>query len=42
MFSSFDVRFELLINDPPRGQMASINLAYSGVRTPYIFHSEDD
>ena len=42
VLASFDVRFELLINDPPRGQMASIDLAYSGVHTPYIFHCEDD
>jgi hypothetical protein len=40
VFASFDVRFELLINDPPRGQMASIDPAYSGVHTPYIFHCE--
>ena len=40
--ASIDPRFELLINDRPRGQMASIDLAYSGVETPYIFHCEDD
>jgi hypothetical protein len=42
VLSSFDARLELLTNDPPRGQMASIDLAYSGVDTPYIFHCEDD
>ena len=42
VLASFDVRFELLINVPPRGQMASIDRVYSGVHTPYIFHCEDD
>ena len=42
VLASFDVEFELLLNDPPRGQMASIDRAYAGVRTPYIFHCEDD
>jgi hypothetical protein len=42
VLASFDVRFEPLINDPPRGQMARIDLAYSGVHSPYIFHREDD
>jgi len=38
----FDVDFELLFNDPPIGQMATIDRAYALVRTPYIFHCEDD
>jgi hypothetical protein len=42
VLASFDTRFELLLNDPPRGQMASIDLAYAHVHTPYIFHCEDD
>jgi SEC-C motif len=42
VLASFDQTFELVFNDPPRGQMASIDLAYSGVDTPYIFHCEDD
>jgi hypothetical protein len=42
VLASFDVRFEPLIKDPPRGQMASIDLAHSRVHTPYIFQCEDD
>ncbi len=38
----FGVKFELTLNDPPLGQMKSIDLAYAGVETPYIFHCEDD
>lgn len=32
----------LLINNPKLGQLKSIDLAYSFVTTPYIFHCEDD
>ena len=32
----------LLVNNPKLGQVASIDLAYSKVKTPYIFHCEDD
>lgn len=42
VLDEFDVDFELLFNDPPIGQMASIDRAYGLVRTPYIFHCEDD
>ncbi|HEY7943763.1 MAG TPA: SEC-C domain-containing protein [Casimicrobiaceae bacterium] len=42
VLAPFDGKFELLFNDPRRGQMQSIDLAYAGVRTPYIFHCEDD
>lgn len=31
-----------LINRPKLGQLASIDLAYESVQTPYIFHCEDD
>ncbi|MFL6875132.1 glycosyltransferase family 2 protein [Pseudomonas marginalis] len=31
-----------LINRPKLGQLASIDLAYGSVKTPYIFHCEDD
>ena len=31
-----------VINDPPIGQIASIDKAYAQLRTPYIFHCEDD
>ena len=37
-----DVEFDLIINQPKRGQLWSIDLAYERVRTPYIFHCEDD
>ncbi len=42
VLASLDIEFELLFNDPPLGQMASIDRAYASVRTPYIFHCEDD
>ena len=32
----------MLFNDPPRGQMKSIDRAYADVTTPFIFHCEDD
>ncbi len=37
-----EVEFDLLINRPKCGQLWSIDLAYEQVRTPYIFHCEDD
>ncbi len=33
---------QVLVNNPKLGQLASIDLAYSRVTTPYIFHCEDD
>src|SRR5450830_1702387 len=33
---------KFLINRPKLGQLASIDLAYESVKTPYIFHCEDD
>lgn len=42
VLASCGAPFELLFNEPPRGQMQSIDLAYAGVETPYIFHCEDD
>src|SRR5215470_12376301 len=38
----FDTEIEVLVNDPPRGQMKSIDRAYADVDTPLIFHCEDD
>jgi cold shock CspA family protein len=38
----FDVPIEVIVNDPPLGQIAAIDRAYSSVVTPYIFHCEDD
>ena len=42
VLARFDVEIEVLVNDPPLGQMKSIDRAYAGVTTPYIFHCEDD
>ena len=36
------VAIEFLVNDPPLGQMASIDRAYATVDTPFVFHCEDD
>src|SRR5688572_3336543 len=33
---------EVLVNDPPIGQLAAIDRAYALVSTPYIFHCQDD
>lgn len=33
---------KIFVNNPKLGQLASIDLAYSHVSTPYIFHCEDD
>ena len=35
-------RFELILNGQREGQVASIDKAYERVRTPLIFHCEDD
>jgi hypothetical protein len=32
----------VFVNQPKLGQLASIDLAYGHVKTPYIFHCEDD
>jgi hypothetical protein len=36
------VKMEVLVNDPPVGQLAAIDRAYALVSTPYIFHCQDD
>ncbi|MFP3527750.1 glycosyltransferase family 2 protein, partial [Pantoea sp. SIMBA_072] len=33
---------KVFVNRPKLGQLPSIDLAYSHVKTPYIFHCEDD
>ena len=33
---------EVIVNDPPLGQIKSIDRAYSRVETEWIFHCEDD
>ncbi|MGQ0698903.1 MAG: glycosyltransferase family 2 protein [Panacagrimonas sp.] len=35
-------RTQVFVNRPARGQLASIDLAYSRVSTPLVFHLEDD
>ena len=35
-------RCTVFVNRPKLGQLASIDLAYGHVKTPYIFHCEDD
>jgi hypothetical protein len=42
VLSRFAVPFEVMLNDPPLGQIAAIDRAYRTVTTPYIFHCEDD
>lgn len=34
--------YDLIFNEPNLGQMRSIDRAYGEVRTPYVFHCEDD
>ena len=40
--AKFPCDIELILNQPKLGQLASIDLAYSSIETPYIFHCEDD
>jgi hypothetical protein len=42
VIAKFDVPIEVMVNDPPLGQMSAIDRAYGRVVTPYIFHCEDD
>jgi hypothetical protein len=42
VIAKFDVPMEVIVNDPPVGQIAAIDRAYHSVTTPYIFHCEDD
>ncbi len=36
------VKFEVIFNSLPKGQFTCIDEAYARVKTPYIFHCEDD
>jgi hypothetical protein len=38
----FGAMFEIICNEHRIGQIASIDKAYARVKTPWIFHSEDD
>lgn len=42
VLAEFDMPFDVIVNQPPMGQVHSIDRAYSTVETPYIFHCEDD
>ena len=36
------IKFEILVNTPPLGQLRSIDRLYSNIDTEWIFHCEDD
>jgi len=38
----FNIPVDVIVNQPPLGQIASIDRAYQTIDTPYIFHCEDD
>ena len=42
ILEKYPAKFDVMINDPPAGAIASVDLAYRTVTTPYIFHCEDD
>lgn len=42
IMSGIDYPFEVIVNSRRLGQDASIDVGYSQVSTPYIFHCEDD
>lgn len=42
VLGGIDAPLEFLVNDPPVGQIRSIDRAYALVDTPYVFHCEDD
>lgn len=42
IIEAFPIAFEVIVNAPSRGQIASIDIAYSQVTKPLIFHCEDD
>lgn len=42
VLNSFDYPFRVIFNEKNLGQARSIDIAYSQVKTPYIFHCEDD
>ena len=41
-FAGSGLKFEVLVNEPPIGQMRSIDKLYSHVETEWLFHCEDD
>jgi Glycosyl transferase family 2 len=42
VIEKFRVPIEVIVNDPPLGQIAAIDRACRSIATPYIFHCEDD
>lgn len=40
--SKFDAPIDVIVNDPPIGQLRSIDRAYAAVDAPFIYHCEDD
>ncbi|MEO8486862.1 MAG: glycosyltransferase family 2 protein [Betaproteobacteria bacterium] len=42
VLGGLDVPIDILLNQPPVGQMASIDAAYATVATLFVFHCEDD
>ena len=40
--AKLDVPIEVIVNDPPLGQIAAIDRAYQSIATRYVFHCEDD
>ena len=42
LMQDYGVNYEVIANNPKIGHLASIDLAYSRVKTPLIFHCEDD
>jgi hypothetical protein len=42
VLKKYPAKFEVMINRPPIGAIASVDRAYRTVTTPYIFHCEDD
>jgi hypothetical protein len=42
ILKKYPAEFDVIINRSPVGAIASVDLAYKTVTTPYIFHCEDD
>ena len=40
--AGLDYPFEFVINRPPLGQAAAIDVGYARVKTPFVFHCQDD
>jgi hypothetical protein len=40
--ANLNIPIEVIVNNPPLGQIAAIDRAYKTITTPFIFHCEDD